>query len=639
MPVVMGTAGHIDHGKTSLVRALSNIDCDRLEEEKRRGITIELGFAYLDFPEGRRLSIVDVPGHEKFVKTMVAGATGIDFVLLVIAADEGVMPQTREHLEICTLLGISTGLVAVTKTDMVDPELLGMALEDIAATLKGTFLENAPVFPVSSQTGEGLPALRDALMKMERELAPPRLQDIFRLPVDRVFTLKGHGTVVTGTMSSGSVSVGDEITLYPSGKKARVRSLQSHWESVTLAPSGRRTAVNLQGLEVDDVQRGDVLAHTGDLIPSLTWETRITCLSSSPRPLRHRVEVHLHHGTREIMARLYFRDADALAPGQSAVCQVRFQEPVPAIFGDRFILRSFSPLRTVAGGVVLHPLGLALTRRDPAHSHKVDLLEALPGADEETLILTQIELAGKSGVRFGELRLLTGLESKKLDKLLGLLGGRQQAFCFDREEKAYVSLPVMDALGASCLEFVAAYHKSNSLQTGISRGALASGWGRGLPPKLVHFVTERLVKQGTLEAAGDALRIPGYSVTLGAGQQDLRDSLKTLYVKGAFTPPTMRETLEALGVSARELDPVLRLLVKEGELVRVEDGLYYAKESLEALREKVREWFSGHDDLDPASFRELTGLSRKFAIPLLEHFDATRLTVRVGNRRILRSAS
>ncbi|MDL2272194.1 selenocysteine-specific translation elongation factor [Desulfovibrio sp. OttesenSCG-928-I05] len=639
MPVVMGTAGHIDHGKTSLVRALTTIDCDRLEEEKRRGITIELGFAYLDFPEGRRLSIVDMPGHEKFVKTMVAGASGIDFVLLVIAADEGVMPQTREHLEICTLLGIRTGLVAVTKTDMVDPELLDMALEDIASTLQGTFLENAPVYPVSAHSGEGLSELRDALRVMEKELAPPRMQDIFRLPVDRVFTMKGHGTVVTGTMTSGSVSVGDEVMLYPSGKKARVRSLQSHWESVTLAPSGRRTAVNLQGLELEDVSRGDVLAHVGELISSTSWEAHVTCLSSSPRSLRHRGEVHLHHGTREMMARLYFRDVDSLAPGQSALCQIRFQEPVTAIYGDRFILRSFSPLRTVAGGVVLHPLGLNLTRRDPAFAHKVALLGALPDADEDVRVLTQIELAGQSGARFAELCLLTGLESKRLEKVLASLSGKQQAFSFDRDEKRYISQSVVDELSAACVAYITTYHQTNTLKSGISRGALASGWGKTLPAKLVHFITERLVKQGTLEAEADTLRIPGHSITLGAGQQDLRDALKSLYLEAGFTPPTMKEALEALKVSAKELDPVLRLLVKDGELVRVEDGLYYPKETLEVLRDKVREWFAGHDDLDPAGFRDLTGLSRKFAIPLLEHFDATRLTVRVGNQRVLRAVS
>jgi selenocysteine-specific elongation factor len=638
MPVVMGTAGHIDHGKTALIKALTGIDCDRLEEEKRRGITIELGFAYLDFPEGRRLSIIDVPGHEKFVKTMVAGATGIDFVLLVIAADEGVMPQTREHLEICALLGITAGLVAVTKIDMADPELLELALEDIAAALKGTFLQNAPVFPVSAHTGQGIGELRAALQRMERELIPPRAQDIFRLPVDRVFTMKGHGTVVTGTMTSGSVSVGDEVAVYPTGEKGKVRGLQNHRESVALASAGRRTAINLQGLEVDDVRRGHVLAHVGELIPSVTWEARISCLSSSPRPLRHRGEAHLHHGTREIMARLFLRGADALAPVQSGICQIRFQEPVPAIFGDRFILRSFSPLRTVAGGMVLHPLGLALTRRDPAFAHKLELLATAPGAGDEALILARIELAGRNGARFAELRLLTGLESKKLDTLLALLGGRRQILCFDREERIYVSLPVLESLCLSCLEFVAAFHKNNSLRKGVSRGALASGWGKALPPKLIHCIAGRLLGQGKLEAEGDALRLPGYSVTLGAGQRDLHGALKTLYTEAGFTPPTLKEALEALHVGSGELDPVLRLLVAEGELVRVEDGLYYARESLEALRGKVRAWFAGHGDLDPGSFRDLTGLSRKFAIPLLEYFDATRLTVRVGNRRILRNA-
>lgn len=636
MPVVMGTAGHIDHGKTSLIRALTTIDCDRLEEEKRRGITIELGFAFLDFDDGRRLSIVDVPGHEKFVKTMVAGATGIDFVLLVIAADEGVMPQTREHLEICSLLGISTGLVAVTKVDAVDPELLEMAMEDIASALKGTFLEKAPVFAVSSTTGQGLAELKAALAKLERELAPERLQDIFRLPVDRVFSLKGHGTVVTGTMISGSVAVGDEVMVYPTGRKARVRSLQSHGEPVTVAPAGRRTAVNLQGLEVEEIHRGVTLAHVGGLLPSPVWEARLTCLASAPRPLRHRGEVHIHHGTKELLGRIYLRGRDLLAPGESGLCQIRFQEPLPAVFGDRFIVRSFSPLRTVAGGVVLHPLGLGLTRRDPEFADKLRLLEELAHGDDESIVSIQVLLGGRHGVSLASLRLLTGLESKKLDKILGLLGSRGQIFCFDREEKIYIALPVAETLGASCLEHVAAYHKQHSLKDGIARGALASGWGRNLPPKLTHFIAERLVRAGKLQAAGDALALPGHSVTLGAGQEDLRGSLRALYEQGGSTPPTLKEVMEKLGVTARDLDPVLRLLVKDGELIRVDDGLYYARASLEALKEQVRAWFTTHDDLDPAGLRELTGLSRKFAIPLLEYLDTIRLTVRVGNRRILR---
>lgn len=434
MAIVMGTAGHIDHGKTSLVRKLTGIDCDRLEEEKRRGITIELGFAFCDLPGGGRLGIVDVPGHEKFVKNMVAGASGIDFVMLVVAADEGVMPQTREHLEICSLLGIKHGLVAVTKIDMVDPELLELAVEDISEFLKGTFLEGAPLFPVSSQTGEGVDKLRDYIVKQEKELAPRRRTDLFRLPVDRVFTLKGHGTIVTGTMISGSVKVGDALELLPKKLATRARSLQSHGESVEVAESGHRTAVNLQGLDVADVERGDVLALPGTLFPSDRWLVRLTCLGSSPRALRHRAEIHFHHEAREIAARLYFLDRDKLGPGETALCEVRLDEPLVGVFGDHCVVRAFSPLRTVAGGVVLDPISAGLRRRDATPDRVASLL-GLEDASDEDRVRMQIELAGNRGANLAQLSVLTNLDSKRLDKVLQALSGKGKIFCFDREEK------------------------------------------------------------------------------------------------------------------------------------------------------------------------------------------------------------
>ena len=637
MPVVMGTAGHIDHGKTSLVRALTGIDCDRLAEEKRRGITIELGFAHLDFPGGRRLSIVDVPGHERFVKTMVAGATGTDFVLLVIAADEGVMPQTREHLEICSLLRIPAGLVALTKIDAVDPELLDMALEDIRAELAGTFLEDAPVFPVSSRTGEGIPALRKALDSIEQSLSAPRRLDLFRLPVDRVFSMKGHGTVVTGTMTSGRLRLGEEVELLPSGRRSKARSLQSHGESVELAPAGRRTAVNIQGIEMDAVERGDVLALPGTFFPSLHWEARVTCLPSSPRPLRHRGELHLHHGSREIMARVFLRDCDKLAPGQSALAQIRFTRPLPALFGDHFVLRSFSPLRTVAGGVVLHPLGLDLRRKDSLRDEKLAQLAALEDADEETRLLSQLYLAGRGGCTFAELRVLCALDAGRLEKLLGLFGGRQQAFCVDREEKRYLGAPALEALEQSCLAHLQAFHEANSLKQGISRAALGSGWGRTLQPKPVHFLLERMVKAGNIRVEADGIRLAGHSITLASGQDALRAALLGCYAAAGAEPPSFKDALASIGGTEKEVTPVLRLLLAEHSLIKVADGLYYHHTPLVELEAKIRDWFTAQPQLDPGSFKELTGLSRKYAIPLLEYFDAIRLTMRSGNVRVLRS--
>ena len=353
MSIVMGTAGHIDHGKTTLIKALTGIDCDRLKDEKKRGITIELGFAYLDLPNGVRLSIVDVPGHEKFVKNMVAGAMGIDFVLLTVAADEGIMPQTREHIEICKLLGIEQGIVAITKIDMVDEELLELAIEDVKDYLKDTFLKNAPIIPVSSHTGEGIDALTTALLDMVNNIKGKKSSDIFVLPIDRVFTLKGHGTVITGTLVSGEITVGERVMVYPDKKISKVRHIQVHGETVEKVGSGRRTAINLANLEVEDIRRGEILARPDTLFPSLAWDVKISCLSSSPRPILNRKEVHFHHGTIETLARIYLLDRDKLEPGEQGYAQVKFSHPMVGLFGDRFVIRSFSPLRTIGGGEII----------------------------------------------------------------------------------------------------------------------------------------------------------------------------------------------------------------------------------------------------------------------------------------------
>lgn len=645
MAIVMGTAGHIDHGKTSLVRCLTGIDCDRLEEEKRRGITIELGFAFCDLPGGGRLGIVDVPGHEKFVKNMVAGASGIDFVMLVVAADEGVMPQTREHLEICSLLGIRHGLVAVTKIDMVDPELRELAIEDITDFLKGTFLEGAPLFPVSSMTGEGVDALREYIVAQEKILAPKRRTDLFRLPVDRVFTLKGHGTVVTGTMISGAIRVGDPLVLLPRGLETRARSLQSHGVSVDVAEAGHRTAVNVQGLDVADVERGDVLALPGTLFPADRWLVRLTCLSSSPRALRHRVEVHFHHEAREVPARLYFLDRERLAPGETALCEVRTEIPLVGVFGDHCVVRAFSPLRTVAGGVVLNPLDEGLRRKD-ATPERIDSLLGLIDVDEETLVRTQIELAGSRGASLAVLSVLTNLDSRRLDRHLQSLSGKGKIFCFDREEKGYVAAPTVDLLCTRCLAVAEAFHARDPLKPGMARGTLMSGgsgpkkWNQGIPQKLAFFIVERLLRSGKLVSEGDVIRTAGHTVSLASDQAGLHDAILKLYADGGFTPPTLKEALEACKTNVKAALPVYKVLCTEGELIKIKEELYYHAPIVQQLKERMQAWFATHDDLDPAGFKELSGgLSRKYAIPLLEYFDRERVTIRVGDRRQLRGKS
>lgn len=650
MAVVLGTAGHIDHGKTSLVRALTGMDCDRLGEEKRRGITIELGFAWLDLPDGERLGIVDVPGHERFVKNMVAGAAGVDFVMLVIAADEGVMPQTREHLEICSLLGINSGFVAMTKIDMVDSEWLALVEEDIRRFLEGTFLESAPLFPVSSATGLGLDALKAYILQNAAAQPSRRRSDIFRLPVDRVFSMKGHGTVITGTVVSGALNSGAEACFMPPALPSRARGMQRHGKSVDKVSAGQRCAVNVQGLEVTDIERGFVLAKPGELFPSKRWLLRLTCLASAPRPLRQRVEIHFHHGTRECPARVVFRDRDKLAPGETALAEARFPEEMVGIFGDHCVLRAYAPLRTVAGGVLISPLPPELRRKDPELADKLRLLEQLPTLSDRAataegrqrdesraaLVRAVLLLRGAGGASRAQLKALTGLGATALDAGLNLLSGKGEALCWDKENHCWISKTAFEKLLAGALARAAELHCKEPLKPAFSRNALLAVWSKHLPPRLIQKVLDAALKQGRLAVEGEGLRLAGHTVTLAADQAGLRRKLLEAHRRAGLTPPNARDLLEELGGTAKEAAPVLRLLCEEGALVKVKDGLYYDAAALSTILEQVRQWFESHENLDVGGLKEILGLSRKYLIALLEYMDNERITVRVGDQRRFR---
>ena len=642
MAVVLGTAGHIDHGKTSLVRALTGIDCDRLEEEKRRGITIELGFAWVDMPDGERLGIVDVPGHERFVKNMVAGASGVDFVMLVIAADEGVMPQTREHLEICSLLGIRRGFVALTKIDMVDEDWLALVTEDVRQFTAGTFLEGAPIFPVSAATGQGVDALKKYLVDSVRKMPAREGSDIFRLPVDRVFTLKGHGTVVTGTVASGAVEAGEEVCILPQGALSRARSLQCHGAPAEVVRAGRRCAMNVQGVEVDDIRRGDVVCRPGTLFPSRRWMIRHSCLASAPRPLRQRTEVHFHHGTRECAARVRFFDRDRLAPGESCLAEARFSEDMVGVFGDHCVLRAYSPLRTVAGGTVVSPLPPELRTRDPRRAEKLALLERLPELaapdylTERTagdLIAAALALAGDAGADEPRLQALTGLAATPLHKRLLDMASRGDALCWDKESRAWITAEGMQRLIDACVARTGQCHAREPLKPAVSQGAVCAGWSAGLPPRLTQKALELAQKKGLLVKEGDGLRLPSHSVSLGGDAGRLRAALLAVHDKAGLTPPNLKDALEQAGATEKQAAPVLRLLCEEKRLVRLKDGLYCSRAAVDEALEKVRAWFADHDDLDVGGLKSLLGLSRKYLIALLEYMDRERITVRVGDKR------
>ena len=642
MSVVMGTAGHIDHGKTSLVRALTGIDCDRLEEEKRRGITIELGFAWADMPGGERLGIVDVPGHERFVKNMVAGASGVDFVMLVIAADEGVMPQTREHLEICSLLGIRRGFVALTKIDMADAAWLELVTEDVRQFVAGSFLEGAPIFPVSAATGQGMEALRKYLFDSVKKMPARDGTDIFRLPVDRVFTLKGHGTVVTGTVASGAVETGEEVCVQPQGTPSRARSLQCHGAPAEIVRAGRRCAMNLQGVDVDDIRRGDVVCRPGTLFPSRRWLVNLTCLASAPRPLRQRTEVHFHHGTRECAARVRFYDRDRLAPGETCLAELRFSEDMTGLFGDHCVLRAYSPLRTVAGGTAVSVLPPELRARDPRRVEKLALLARLPElADpgyvtEHTasdLVSAALELAGPAGTDVPRLQVLTGLRATPLQKQLQDMASRGNALCWDRESRAWITTPALQRLLDACVARTGQCHTRDPLKPAVSQGAACAGWSAGLPPRLVQKTLELALKKGLLVREGDGLRLPSHKVSLGDDAERLRTILLEAHDRAGMTPPNLKDVLEETGATEKQALPVLRLLCEEKRLVRLKDGLYCSRAAVDAILDRVRAWFSDHDDLDVGGLKTILGLSRKYLIAILEYMDREKITVRIGDKR------
>lgn len=636
----MGTAGHIDHGKTTLVKALTGMDTDRLVEEKKRGITIELGFAFLDL-EGQRLSIVDVPGHEKFVKNMVAGATGIDFVVLVIAADEGVMPQTREHVEICQLLGISSGLVALTKCDMVDEDWLELVQEDISAFLADTFLAEAAMFPVSAHTGQGMDALKAALAEQMAAFAPTKRPDLARLPIDRVFTLKGHGTVATGTLIAGELRQGEDVRLYPGARTTKIRGLQSHGESVEVAPAGRRTAVNCAGLEVADITRGDVVARPEQLFPEMAWDVELTCLASTPKTLKHRLEVHFHHGARETQARIHLFDRDKLAPGETCICQVRFTEPMVGVYGDRLVLRSLAPLRTVAGGRVLNPLARPRPFKVRRFNDE-DLAQLAPllADDPSGLLLTQLTMAGAKGRTLAELKVASNLDTKELEHAVQQLAGKQAVFLFDKETRRYVAGDVLRALATATLAFVKAFHEREPMKAGLSRGALAKAWPSGTPAKLGHLVVERLLKEQALETDGDVIKQAGFTVSMASDVAGFSQVIMEAYQAGELAPPNLKDVLEPLGVSVKQAQPVLAMLQDQGKLVKVKEDMFFHAPALTGLVATVQAWFQDpahpRDEMGPDNFRELTGLTRKHLIPLLEWLDKEKVTVRVGDKRRLR---
>lgn len=630
-PGIVGTAGHVDHGKTTLVRALTGVDTDRLPEERQRGISIDLGFAELTLPSGRQAAIVDVPGHERFIRNMVAGASGIDLCLLVVAADEGVMPQTREHLDIALLLGVSRGVVALTKADVVEAAWLELAAEDVRALLRGTALADAPLLPVSAVSGQGLDELRRALDVGLAGVEAHQDRGFARLPVDRVFSVSGFGTVATGTLTSGHLALEDRVELLPAGEALRVRGLQVHGRPVAYARAGQRVAVNLGGGQRQGVARGDVLATPGSLHPQTLLAVRLHALG---QPLRHGQRLHLHLGTAEALCRLTLLEGDALEAHADTRALLRLERPVAAARGDRFIVRSYSPMATVAGGVVLDA-GRRYRR------HREEDLQALALAERgDPADLLLATLRGPQPVGAAEAARRTGLPREEATAALGALRAEGRVRVVG-DAPLYLAAGAWHDLRARAQGALADYHRQHPLRVGMPREELRHAVLPGLDARSMAAVVTEWTAERAVRVDGERVARPDFTPELPAGLAAVADRLVTALEAAGLTPPPIGEALAAAGFAAdmdqAEEGPAefLAHLVEAGRLVRVAAGLYFGAGAVAGAAERVRALLRQRGQATVAELRDVLGVTRKHAVPLAEYLDGIHVTRRVGDIRQL----
>jgi selenocysteine-specific elongation factor len=629
---VIGTAGHIDHGKTLLVKALTGTDTDQAPEEKARGITIELGFAFL----GEAATIIDVPGHERFVKTMVAGVSTIDVAMLVIAADDGIMPQSREHLDVLDLLGVKRGVVVLNKVDLAEDEWLELVEEDVREFTRGTFLEDAEIFRVSALSGEGIDPLRQKLLALAGDTADKRTDAPFRLPVDRSFLVKGFGLVCTGTALSGQLGEGDRVEIMPEGREVRVRSLQKHGEAVDQVRAGDRAAINLAGVEHGQIDRGDLLVAPGYFRSTQMLDVRLRLLESSPMRIEPRTRVRLHLGTREIMARVILPDRRALEPGEESLAQLRLEAPLVAAWGDRFALRRYSPALTIGGGAVLDP--------HPAKHRRFDAdllarLQALESADLKAVVEPWIQGVDDRLKSQRDLVGELGVGPERLEVLLGELVAEGRVVRVVVEEQAQIlHRDVRDQWGARIEAALGDFHRDQPLKPGLRREELRNLSARYAQPELFYYVLRHLEGEGVVEIEQAVVRAAAHSIRFTPEQEALKAEIEARLNTTAFAGiPDAAGLARALGAERKVVDAVLGALQDLGVISTLEGGLLVHGEAVEIAREQLRGYLAGRGEITVAQFRELIGSNRKYALALLGHFDAEGLTARQGDVRVLLS--
>ncbi|MGC2538107.1 MAG: selenocysteine-specific translation elongation factor [Candidatus Sulfotelmatobacter sp.] len=640
--IIIGTAGHIDHGKTALVKALTGIDADRLEEEKRRGITIDLGFAHMDLlapndettsGETLRLGFVDVPGHERFVRNMLAGVAGIDLVLLVIAADEGIKPQTREHFDILQLLGVRRGIIVLTKSDAVDAETLEIVRLEVQEFLRGTFLDQPSldqsrldqpksILAVSALTGAGLEELKRAMASAAAEVQPRDSHAIARLPIDRVFTMKGFGTVVTGTLVAGTVRRDDELEVFPTGRRVRVRGVQVHGQTAEAAVAGQRTALNLAGASTEDLSRGMTLTPPAIFETTRRADISLRLLSSAERPLKDRARVHFHSYTMETVAEVLLHGTKQIAPGEQAFARLKLPEPALLLPGDRFILRQFSPVVTIGGGTLLDAAPI------PRMPGQADFLKVLAGGNAETILRTRIARRQHAGISMSRLIAETGWTKSFIEAQLAQAVREKRVV---RIGELILHLPALETLKLCIVDTVDDFHKKSRLTGGMPKEELREQ--AGASAEVLDAALAVLANEKKIEVAGDLVRLPGHGVVMKDEEAESRKKIEDAFASAGLTVPALHEVIAGLTIDKVRAQKIMTLLLRDKVLIKVSDELVFHRSALEELRRQMAVYKVKFATIDVAKFKEVTGVSRKYAIPLLEYLDRERVTRRVGDAR------
>jgi selenocysteine-specific elongation factor len=631
--VIIGTAGHIDHGKTTLIRALTGRNTDRLKEEQERGISIELGFTYFDLPSGKRAGIIDVPGHEKFIKNMLAGIIGIDIVLLVIAADEGIMPQTLEHLAILDLLGIKKGFIVLTKSDLVDEEWIELVKEDIKDEVKGTFLENSPIIKVSSTKGTGIDEAISLVDSLTEQIEDRDINDMPRLPVDRVFSISGFGTVVTGTLLSGFFKVGDEVQIFPGNKKGRIRSLQVHDNDADIAYGGQRVAINIAGIKKEDAQRGSVVAPINSMKDTMMLDVKVKLLKSINRSIENRARLRLYIGTKEVLCRIVLLDREELNPGEEAYAQLRLEEEIVVKRRDKFIIRFYSPMFTIGGGEILEPNPTKKKRFDKDILKELEIKELGNSID---IIEKIVEDKSKEFPTIKDIAVFTAMLEEKVKEEVEHLVKDDRLVIFTLTKDLYtIHKKYFNEVKDKIIKELELYHNKYPLRNGMRKEEIRSKFLKNAKPKVAEAFIDLLINSGDLEQRLENICIKGFESKYNSSQLKIKEDIINKFKENPFLPPRKEELLELLNMNKEDVEEVFVSIVSNGDIIKLSDEIYLLKENYDIALDKLEKYIHSNGSISIGEYRDLLNANRKVALSLLEYFDQIKVTKRDGDKRIL----